>query len=69
MKTTTSEPTLAALVAIDWADQKHDIALQPAGASGPTSRACAASDPRPCAPSFTRTTFAVPSDWSSASWP
>jgi len=35
MKTTTSEPTLAALVAIDWADQKHDIALQPAGATTP----------------------------------
>jgi len=35
MKTTTSEPTLAALVALDWADQKRDIALQPAGATTP----------------------------------
>src|SRR2546422_7061183 len=35
MKTTTSEPTLAALVAIDWADQKPDIDLQPAGATTP----------------------------------
>lgn len=35
MKATISEPTPAALVAIDWADQKHDIALQPAGATTP----------------------------------
>jgi transposase len=36
MNENTSSP-LAALVAIDWADQKHDIALLPAGAEQPES--------------------------------